>query len=356
MLTILTIVLTAFLFIIIALIAALNKSRKEKDKIKEVKGEEIKQYFKERWENEQKKLDKEIHKLKVLEGQQQNILDVLYRKNEKLKTEIEERENHRATINDDLNKYRESKLSEIEKYMALEEKRAKEKFQREVKDLNRVYAEEKQKIHNKTEELRIDAIELIESTKQEKQKELEIIKKDLEDFRNRREAINKEILRQKEIEEKEDFYHIQITEDDKSDIELLRNIAPRLKHPEAVNKLIWTGYYQKPLAELRKRVAIEGSGIYKITRDKTGEVYIGQAVNISDRWSNHCRTALGVGTLASSTLHKCMAEDGPENFTFEVIEKVEKEKLKEKESYYIDFYDSKNYGLNSIRGVKNKTE
>lgn len=48
-----------------------------------------------------------------------------------------------------------------------------------------------------------------------------------------------------------------------------------------------------------------------------------------------------------------MASDGPENFTFEVLEKTDKDKLKERESYYIDFYDSKNYGLNSIKGQAN---
>ena len=51
-----------------------------------------------------------------------------------------------------------------------------------------------------------------------------------------------------------------------------------------------------------------------------------------------------------------MREDGLENFSFEIIEKVEKDKLKEKESFYIDFYDSKNYGMNSISGVKNETK
>ena len=45
-----------------------------------------------------------------------------------------------------------------------------------------------------------------------------------------------------------------------------------------------------------------------------------------------------------------MAKDGPENFTFEIIEQVEKDKLKEREAYYINFYDSKNYGLNTIKG------
>ena len=47
-----------------------------------------------------------------------------------------------------------------------------------------------------------------------------------------------------------------------------------------------------------------------------------------------------------------MALDGPEQFTFEVLEETPKDKLRERESYYIDFYDSKNYGLNTIKGDK----
>ena len=92
--------------------------------------------------------------------------------------------------------------------------------------------------------------------------------------------------------------------------------------------------------------------MYKITRMKTGEIYIGQAVNVSTRWAEHVKAALGVGTLASSQLHRVMSEDGPEQFIFELLEETPKEKLKERESYYIDFYDSKNYGLNTISGMK----
>ena len=47
-----------------------------------------------------------------------------------------------------------------------------------------------------------------------------------------------------------------------------------------------------------------------------------------------------------------MRSDGPENFTFELLEEVPKDKLRERESYYIDFYDSKTYGLNSVVGDK----
>ena len=187
---------------------------------------------------------------------------------------------------------------------------------------------------------------------EELKSQIKIIKADLEEERSKRAAINEEIRRQREVEEQQDFYRIQFSDEDKNDVEILRSVAPRLRHPEAINKVIWNAYYQKPLAELRKRVGIEGSGVYKITRIKTGEIYIGQAVNVSTRWAEHCKSALGVGTLASSQLHRAMATDGCENFIFELLEETPKDKLRERESYYIDFYDSKNYGLNSVSGDK----
>ena len=45
-----------------------------------------------------------------------------------------------------------------------------------------------------------------------------------------------------------------------------------------------------------------------------------------------------------------MRKDDIQNFTFELLEKVEKSKLSEREKYYIDFYDSKKFGLNEKAG------
>jgi hypothetical protein len=49
----------------------------------------------------------------------------------------------------------------------------------------------------------------------------------------------------------------------------------------------------------------------------------------------------GAGTIAHSILHTTMAKDGLENFTFELVEEVSKDKLTEREKYWIDFYGSK---------------
>ncbi|MBQ4060550.1 MAG: GIY-YIG nuclease family protein [Bacilli bacterium] len=92
------------------------------------------------------------------------------------------------------------------------------------------------------------------------------------------------------------------------------------------------------------------SGIYKITYLKTGEAYIGKTTDISTRWTNHIKTVCGLEGAAHSTLHTYMEDKGLWNFTFEILEEVEKDKLSEREAYYIDFYDTKHYGLNMKKG------
>lgn len=277
-------------------------------------------------------------------------------------------ENLKAEKNKELIKFKqqtELRMEELQKLLSEKEKRYNEVNQ----DLDRYKKDRLEDIDNSTEEyyeLKLsDVIKTIQNIKEEnlikineetqqQQEEIKEIEQKLNDLRSQRAAINEEILRQRQLEEQQDFYKIQLADIDKPDIEILRNTAPRLQHPEVINKIIWSNYYQKPLAELRKRLLPNGdySGIYKITRIKTNEVYIGQTTSIDKRFQNHVKSALGVGTLTSSQLHRIMAQDGPENFTFEIIEKVDKDKLKERESYYIDFYDSKNYGLNTIRGQK----
>ena len=256
-----------------------------------------------------------------------------------MEVQLKEKEKRYNEINQDLDLYREGKMKEIDGTAAEYEQRKRIEIEQILKqaELNA----------NSSFNNQVDSYL---ARRAQMESELDQIKTDLEAERSKRAAINEEIRRQKEVEMKQDFYRIQFNEEDKNDVEILRSIAPRLRHPEAINKVIWSAYYQKPLAELRKRVAIESSGIYKITRIKTGEIYIGQARNVSTRFAEHCKAALGVGTLASSQLHRAMQSDGCENFLFELLEATPVDKLKERESYYIDFYDSKNYGLNTIRG------
>ena len=69
------------------------------------------------------------------------------------------------------------------------------------------------------------------------------------------------------------FYCIQINEIDKEDIDyLLEVVAPRLKSKDAIPKVVWTEFFQKPTQELMKRLNIEDKpGIDKITNINTNK-------------------------------------------------------------------------------------
>ena len=346
--------LLASILLIIILYSQNKKNKKlveklvfEKHDLESLRKAELKNYFEEEWKQEKDKLDYERKIYESNISNRQNELENQYKLDaskyegeiKKLEVHLKEKEKRYNEVNQDLNLYREGKMKEIDSTAAEYEQRKRIEIEQILKqaELNA----------NSSFNNQVDSYL---ARRAQMESELEEVQKSLEEERTKRAAINEEIRRQKEVEMKQDFYRIQFNEEDKNDVEILRSIAPRLRHPEAINKVIWSAYYQKPLAELRKRVAIEGSGIYKITRIKTGEIYIGKAANVSTRWSEHCKTALGVGTLASSQLHRAMAADGCENFLFELLEEVPKDKLSERESYYIDFYDSKNYGLNTIKG------
>ena len=178
--------------------------------------------------------------------------------------------------------------------------------------------------------------------------ELSSLKSEIEDYRQKREIINKEILRQREISENQDFYRVCLSDEAKADLELLISIMPRISKRESFNKLIYDTYIAKPVNEMIKRVlgSKEPCGIYKITRIKTGEIYIGKSTNIHDRWQQHCKSAFHVGTISHSQLHTTMEQDGIENWIFEVVEECEKKDLTTRETYWIKFYGSKEYGLN----------
>jgi len=47
-----------------------------------------------------------------------------------------------------------------------------------------------------------------------------------------------------------------------------------------------------------------------------------------------------------------MKKEGIDNFTFEILEECTIENLDEKEAFYINLYNSYNYGYNSNRGNK----
>ena len=94
-------------------------------------------------------------------------------------------------------------------------------------------------------------------------------------------------------------------------------------------------------------------GIYKIENKVNGKIYIGQSVNIENRWKQHMRE-LNKSSHKNQHLLSSWKKYGKENFEFSVICTCNSDELDEKEIYYIDLYKTYNYeyGYNmTIGGV-----
>ena len=161
--------------------------------------------------------------------------------------------------------------------------------------------------------------------------------------------------REQEIEDNKDNYRLNLMDTELRDIHLLNSIKDSLSSPAAVNKIIWSNYYQ-PLAKTKfPKIIGKGTtcGIYKLTNTLTGEAYVGQSNDICERWKQHCKDALGAGTKAATAqakLYGNIRKAGLNNFTFEVLEECSAADLNKKEKEYIALYNTYNEGLNSTRG------
>lgn len=203
------------------------------------------------------------------------------------------------------------------------------------------------------EKLRVQEENAYKRKKEELQAEIVLLQSELNDFKTRQDSINEAILREKELKEKEDFYSIQVTKNDEEDIKILQSMDLKLHNRDVIPKLVWELYIRRPCQEMIKRITggRKISGIYKITNKKTGEAYIGKTTDISTRWQNHCKTAIGLEAAARATLHNRLAQDGLWNYTWEIIEEVDKENLSSREAFYIDLYGTKQQ-LNMKDGSK----
>ena len=84
-------------------------------------------------------------------------------------------------------------------------------------------------------------------------------------------------------------------------------------------------------------------GIYKIT-SPSGRVYIGQSINIKNRYRVHISSIDGVDTKLTRSFKKY----GYESHLFEILSICNKSELSELETHYIHKYNSLEEGLNTI--------
>ena len=159
-------------------------------------------------------------------------------------------------------------------------------------------------------------------------------------------------LREREIEEKEEFYKLSISEQDLADVKRLLELRFSFRNTNLMSKLIWSEYFLKITNQLCTRILKDKTviGIYKITNLVTKQSYIGQSVDIASRWKQHIKCGLGIDASHTNMLYNSMQKYGVWNFAFELIEQCSKEQLNEREKFYVSLYQTDKFGYNMTQG------
>lgn len=227
------------------------------------------------------------------------------------------------------------------------------------KDIELDYQNKQQQMKNAAS-LYFDSLEKSYKTKEEEyDKKCAALVSEMADMQSQYAEIQSQLvqgaaaaLREREKKEKINFYKLKLSDSDSIDIKELFELRKRFRNPSALSKLIWSEYFLKQTSELCNRVLGTNikCGIYKITNLISNQAYIGQSVDIASRFKQHIKCGLGIDAPASNKLYKSMIEDGVWNFSFELLEECPKDKLNERESFWIDLYQTNKVGLNSTKG------
>ena len=102
----------------------------------------------------------------------------------------------------------------------------------------------------------------------------------------------------------------------------------------------WKRVWLPKIQELCGREGLDGMmGIYRLSvKGDESKCYIGQAVNVKERWYTHIKKMVGVDSKGSERVY----EYRPNEVWWEVVEEVgDRSRLDERERYWIEFYGAK---------------
>lgn len=91
------------------------------------------------------------------------------------------------------------------------------------------------------------------------------------------------------------------------------------------------------------------TGIYKIENVVNHKVYIGQSINIENRWAAHFES-LCANTHYNDYLQRAWNKYGKDKFVFSIIEECSENQLTDREQYWIDYYG----GIDSTNTYNNR--
>ena len=277
-----------------------------------------------------------------------------YKLQEKLKEETKEIENKLveerfavdglATRKKELNSEIAEQIENIERLKTSYET-TEDEFKKKYMAERKIWLEERQDEYLQMQQ---DFVEQFREDNSKKMNAAKELSDKLDELRSETAAAIEVAKRHAEEENFSKFHTLQMAENALSDIkqleEAVQHISPEAG--EAIAKIIWKVYYEKPYTDLVGRVVGSGrhTGIYRITNLRTQMCYVGQAVDIASRWQQHIKRAINAEPRTLNKLYPAMYKEGLENFSFEIIEECDQSKLNEREDYWQEFYKAKEYG------------
>ena len=313
---------------------------------------ESKKYIRENKQILESQISRQIEGLKLRERELSRDVQGKWKELETVSEQITYSNNQLRQVNDTLQTQRERAKNYEAGLRELAEETAKTYEQDLMKIADTRVAEAKAKMQQEAKKQHEELMVQFGEKAAEMNEQLSALTESINEYSAKQAAINEAIMRQRALEEQQDFYRVCLGPEAANDVEILNAARRNLKKPEIIDKIIYDNYIGKPVLEMIKRVLQNTtcSGIYKITCIKTGEIYIGKSTDVKSRWQQHCKSAFNCGTIAHSLLHTKMKQYGIEQFTFELVEQVPKEQLSEREKFYINFYQTKETGLNERNG------
>lgn len=150
------------------------------------------------------------------------------------------------------------------------EQLAKEKYEAKSKEYDRKLVDEENKFNQ---------------LKESYNNEINSIKEELDSLKATKAAAIEAARKEQEIHDNMDEYCLILPREEERDIPLLREVQYKVSKPRAVAMAIWSGYYQGVAKSKFPKILGKQNvcGVYKITNQKTGECYIGQAVDVRTR-------------------------------------------------------------------------
>jgi outer membrane murein-binding lipoprotein Lpp len=253
-----------------------------------------------------------------METQRQNLLSDIELLSEKKTAILSDMARYRNEFEEErvrnrlyLEEYIAEKRQLIDQQIASEFELSREKLKQNIAEITRL---ENERLEESLQKNRED----FEAKSLELKSEIDIYIADLNQIRHKRAAAIEDAKRQEEMKTQSEFYKLQISIEDLDDICELKQVEKKLSKKEVLNKLIYKVYFEKSYTDLIGRVVGKETktGIYKITNTLNQKVYIGQAVNIAERWKQHIKRGIGAEAPTRNKLYPAMLEYGVENFTF----------------------------------------